>query len=80
MADRTPHKHLTVCNVLVDIMPQGTTINPDAYMATLKKLQARLSHVLLHWYNQDVLLLHDVRPHISQKTEDKIIKLGWTIL
>jgi hypothetical protein len=27
----------------VDIMPQGTTINSNAYVATLKKLQATLS-------------------------------------
>jgi hypothetical protein len=26
--------------LLVDIMPQGTTINSDAYVVTLKKLQA----------------------------------------
>ncbi|KAJ4430181.1 hypothetical protein ANN_22391 [Periplaneta americana] len=34
--------------LLVDIMPHGTTINSDAYVATLKKLQARLSRVRRH--------------------------------
>jgi hypothetical protein len=33
----TLHKHLTVCNVLVDIMPQGTIINCDANVATSQK-------------------------------------------
>lgn len=65
----------------MDIMPQGTTINSDAYVATLKKLQARLSRARPHRQKQDVLLLHDnVRPHISQKTKDEITKLGWTTL
>ncbi|KAJ4440147.1 hypothetical protein ANN_08285 [Periplaneta americana] len=37
--------------LLVDIMPHGTTINSDAYVVTLKKLQARLSRVQRHWEN-----------------------------
>ncbi|KAJ4438025.1 hypothetical protein ANN_13964 [Periplaneta americana] len=45
--------------LLMDIMPHRTTINSDAYVATLKKLQARLSRVRRHRENQDVLLLHD---------------------
>ncbi|KAJ4430702.1 hypothetical protein ANN_19293 [Periplaneta americana] len=45
--------------LLVDIMPHGTTINSDAYVATLKKLQARLSRVRRHQEKQDVLLLHN---------------------
>jgi transposase len=57
-------------------MPHGTTINPDAYVVILKKLQARL-----HWQKHDVLLLHDnTQPHVSHKTKDKITKLGWTTL
>ncbi|KAJ4428655.1 hypothetical protein ANN_25648 [Periplaneta americana] len=45
--------------LLVDIMPHGTTINSDGYVATLKKLQVRLSRVRRHREKQDVLLLHD---------------------
>jgi hypothetical protein len=64
---------------LVDTMPQETTINSDAYVPTLKKLQAWLSRVQPHQQKQDVLLLHDItRPHVSQKTKDEIIKLTWT--
>ncbi|KAJ4432976.1 hypothetical protein ANN_15233 [Periplaneta americana] len=67
--------------LLVDIMPHGTTINSDAYVATLKKLQARLNHVRPDREKQDVLLLHNnARPHVSHKTTDQIRKLGWTTL
>ncbi|KAJ4435888.1 hypothetical protein ANN_18508 [Periplaneta americana] len=40
-------------------MPHRTTINSDGYVATLKKLQVRLSRVRRHREKQDVLLLHD---------------------
>ncbi|KAJ4445027.1 hypothetical protein ANN_06826 [Periplaneta americana] len=51
--------------LLVDVMPHGTTINSDGYVATLKKLQVRLSRVRRHWETQDVLLLHDKHSHMS---------------
>ncbi|KAJ4439105.1 hypothetical protein ANN_15062 [Periplaneta americana] len=63
--------------LLVDIMPHGTTINSDAYVATLKKLQVRLSRVRRHREKQDVLLLHDnAQPYVSHKTTDQIRKFG----
>ncbi|KAJ4430437.1 hypothetical protein ANN_22653 [Periplaneta americana] len=63
--------------LLVDIMPHRTTINYDAYVATLKKLQARLSRVRRHWEKQDVLVLHDnAQPYVSHKTTDQIRKFG----
>ncbi|KAJ4441043.1 hypothetical protein ANN_10892 [Periplaneta americana] len=59
--------------LLVDIMPHGTTIHSDTYVATLKKLQARLSRVRRHREKQDVLLLHDnAQPYVSHKTTDQI--------
>jgi hypothetical protein len=45
--------------MLVDSMPQGTTINSDTYMATLKNLQAQLSCAQPHRQKRDVLLLYD---------------------
>ncbi|KAJ4432433.1 hypothetical protein ANN_21052 [Periplaneta americana] len=65
--------------LLVDIMPHGTTINSDAYVATLKKLQVRLSHVRRHWEKQDVLLLHTThsqnmsvtRPQTRSESSDR---------
>ncbi|KAJ4433106.1 hypothetical protein ANN_15363 [Periplaneta americana] len=63
--------------MLVDIMPHGTTINSDAYVATLKKLQAGLSRVRRHREKQDVLLFHDnAQPYVSHKTTDQIRKFG----
>ncbi|KAJ4434658.1 hypothetical protein ANN_23223 [Periplaneta americana] len=63
--------------LLMDIMPHGTTINSDAYVATLKKLQARLSRVRRHREKQDVLLLHDnAQPYVSHKATDQIRKFG----
>jgi 2-C-methyl-D-erythritol 4-phosphate cytidylyltransferase len=66
--------------LLVD-KPQETTINSDKYVATLKKLQARLCCGRPHQQEHDVLLVHDnARPHVGQKTKDEITKLGWTTL
>ena len=63
--------------LLVDIMPHGTTINSDAYVATLKKLQVRLSRIRRHREKQDVLLLHDnAQPYVSHKNPDQIRKFG----
>ncbi|KAJ4446975.1 hypothetical protein ANN_13677 [Periplaneta americana] len=63
--------------LLVDIMPHGTTINSDEYVATLKKLQVRLSRVRRHREKQDVLLLHEnAQPYVSHKTTDQIRKFG----
>ncbi|KAJ4449547.1 hypothetical protein ANN_00948 [Periplaneta americana] len=63
--------------LLVDIMPHGTTINSDGYVATLKKLQVRLSRVRRHREKQDVMLLHDnTQPYVSHKTTDQIRKFG----
>ncbi|KAJ4450237.1 hypothetical protein ANN_01656 [Periplaneta americana] len=67
--------------LLVDIMPHGTTINSDGYVATLKKLQVRLSRIRRHREKQDVLLLHDnAQPYVSHKTTDQIRKFGKTTL
>ncbi|KAJ4443723.1 hypothetical protein ANN_05398 [Periplaneta americana] len=47
------------------------------YVATLKKLQVRLSRVRRHREKQDVLLLHDnAQPYVSHKTTDQIRKFG----
>ncbi|KAJ4438298.1 hypothetical protein ANN_14237 [Periplaneta americana] len=63
--------------LLVDIMPHGSTINSDGYVATLKKLQVRLSRVRRHREKQDALLLHDnAQPYVSHKTTDQIRKFG----
>ncbi|KAJ4446483.1 hypothetical protein ANN_13179 [Periplaneta americana] len=63
--------------LLVEIMPHGTTINSDGYVANLKNLQARLSRVRRHREKQDVLIFHDnARSYVSHKTTDQIRKFG----
>ncbi|KAJ4430317.1 hypothetical protein ANN_22530 [Periplaneta americana] len=54
--------------LLMDIMPYGTTINSDGYIANLKKLLVRLSRVRRHREKQDVLLLHDNAQQYGDKT------------
>ena len=67
--------------LLVDIMQPGTTINSNAYVQTLKKLQGQLRCVRPHRQREDVFLLHDnACPHVSRQTIDVIQKLGWTVL
>ncbi|KAJ4444138.1 hypothetical protein ANN_05927 [Periplaneta americana] len=60
--------------LLVDIIPLGTTINSDGYVATLKKLQVRLSRVRRHREKQDVLLLHDnAQPYVCLGIHDGMV-------
>ncbi|GFV52547.1 hypothetical protein TNCV_1918651 [Trichonephila clavipes] len=55
------------CSVLlVDLIPQGTTINSGVYCATLRKLQRVLQDKRCSMLSKGVLLLHDkARPHSS---------------
>lgn len=67
--------------LLVDFMPRGTTINSDAYCATLKKLRRAIQNKRRGMLTKGVLLLHDnARPHNSQKTRDLIDSFGWEVL
>ena len=64
-------------------MPQGTTINSDVYVGTLRKLKARPKRVRPHLEMSkvllQVLLQHDnARPHTSLKTCEVITSFGWT--
>ena len=64
----------------MDIMPHGTTINYVAYVATLKKLQARLRRVRAHRQKKKIVLHHNARTLDNHKTIIEIRKLGWIIL
>jgi histone-lysine N-methyltransferase SETMAR len=67
--------------LLVDIMPKGTTINSEAYVATLTNLHARLRRVRPHKQMADILLQHDnARPRVSLRTTEAINKFGWKVL
>jgi histone-lysine N-methyltransferase SETMAR len=66
--------------LLVDIMPKGTIINSEAYVATLTNLHACLRRVRPHKQIADILLQHDnARPHVSLRTTEAINKFGLTV-
>jgi hypothetical protein len=67
--------------ILVDIMPRGQTINSDLNIQTVKNLLKRLRRVRPHKNVAKTFLQHDnARPCTSLKTQEVIIKLGWTVL
>ncbi|GFX44179.1 mariner Mos1 transposase [Trichonephila clavipes] len=67
--------------LLVDFMPQGTTINSGAYCATLRKFRRILQNKRLGMRSKSVLLLHDnARSHTSRTTRELIESLGWEVL
>ena len=67
--------------LLTDFSPQGATINSDAYIATLKRLKARIRRVRPNLDMESVLFHHDnARPHTSARTRETITSFGWTTL
>lgn len=64
--------------LLVDFMPQGTTINSAAYCATLRKLRRAIQNKRRGLLSSGVLLLHDnARPHSADQTQELIRSFGW---
>jgi histone-lysine N-methyltransferase SETMAR len=67
--------------LLVDILPNGETINAERYVCTLKKLKRALKRKRPALSEDQVLLLHDnARPHTAMRTVAAIKKLQWTVL
>ena len=67
--------------LLVDILPDGQTINADRYIETLKKLKRAIRRKRPALSDDQVLLLHDnARPHTAHRTQAAIDKLQWTVL
>jgi histone-lysine N-methyltransferase SETMAR len=67
--------------ILVDVMARGETINSDAYIKTLKKLEQRYRRVRHNRTPEDMLIQHDsALPHTSLRTPEAIAKFGWTVL
>ncbi|GFV30399.1 transposase [Trichonephila clavipes] len=63
--------------LLVDFMPQGTTIK-DAYCAILRKIRRALQNKRRGMLLKDVFLLHDnARPRTNR---DLIEVFGWEVL
>jgi histone-lysine N-methyltransferase SETMAR len=64
--------------LLVEFLPQGSTINAGVYCDTLKNLHRVIQnkrHGMLSW---DVIIFHDnARPHTVTARQDLIMTFGW---
>ncbi|GFX68190.1 mariner Mos1 transposase [Trichonephila clavipes] len=67
--------------LLVDFMPQGTTIYSGAYCTTLRKFQRALQNKRCGMQSKSALLLHDnASPHTSRMTLELIESFSWEVL
>ena len=67
--------------LLVDFMPSNTTINSDAYCATLECLRRAIQNRRRGKLSRGIVLLHDnARPHTARQTQALLLKqLHWDI-
>ena len=64
--------------LLVEFLPQGTTINSTVYCETLKKLRLAIQNKRRGMPSVTILLLHDnARPHSAAQTQDLITSSRW---
>ena len=64
--------------VLVEFLPQGTTINSAVCCETLKQLRRAIQNKRCGMLSATILLLHDNgRPHSAAQTEDLITSFKW---
>jgi len=65
--------------ILLDFLEPGQTISSNRYIATLTKLEARISRVRPE--KKTFLLQYDnARPHTSFKTVEHTVNFGWTVV
>ena len=64
--------------LLVEFLPQGTTINSAVYCETLKKLWRAIQNKRRGMLSATILLLHDnARPHSAAQIQDLITSFRW---
>jgi len=64
--------------LLVECLPQGTTINSVVYCETLKKLRHAIQNKRRGMLSATILLLHDkARPHPAAQTQELITSFRW---
>ena len=64
--------------LLVEFLPQGTTINSAVYYETLKQLRHATQNKRRRMLSATILLLHDnARPHSAAQTQDLITSFKW---
>jgi hypothetical protein len=63
--------------VLVEFLPQGTTINSTAYYETVKKLRRAIQNKRRGMLTRGLVLPHDnARPHTAAQTQALITSFG----
>jgi histone-lysine N-methyltransferase SETMAR len=66
--------------LLVDFLPQGTTITSEMYCETLKKLQRAIQNKRRGMLTSSVVLLHDnARPHMAARTRTLLEQFNWEL-
>ena len=67
--------------LLIEFLPQGSTINSAQYCSTLTKLRKAIKNKRPGLLTQGVILLHDnARPHVSQETQRTLNSFRWEVL
>lgn len=67
--------------LLMDWLPQGTTVNSRVYCDTLTRLRRRIQQRRKGKWSKGVLLQHDnARPHTSNATTAKLTSLGFVVV
>jgi hypothetical protein len=64
--------------LLVEFLPQGSTINADVYCDTREKLHRVIQNEHCGMLSQGFVMLHDnAHPHTAAATPDLIAIFGW---
>jgi len=64
--------------LLVDFLPQGSTINAGVYYDTLKKLRRAIQNKRRSMLSQGVVMIHDnAHPHTAAAMQNLITIFGW---
>jgi histone-lysine N-methyltransferase SETMAR len=66
--------------LLVEFMPQGTTINAESYCATLRRLQYAIQNRWWSLLSSGLMLLQDnARSHDAARTQAMLQKFDWEV-
>lgn len=65
-----------------ELLPQNQTINSDRYCSQLDQLDAAIKEKRPELANRKGVVFHqdNARPHVSLRTRQKLLELGWDVL
>jgi len=67
--------------LLVDFLERGSTLNPERYCETLKKLRRAIQNKRRGKLSSKVLFFHDnARLHTANRTRELLDHFGWQVL